>query len=88
MDLKVFSQEVHLCICTSKSKKEVNNLLVSALLILKIRAWLWLPLFLKFFFFPLTRTYVLGVTQRKDYFLSGNPCYGLVFLLLKKPIEM
>ena len=49
-----------------------SSLLVSAVLLLKIHAWLLLSFFFFFFFFNFyyfTRIYALGVLQRKKYFM-------------------
>lgn len=70
MDLNMFSQEVLSAFVHAEAQKEVSNLLVSALLFLKIHVWLllWCFFFL-FFLFPLTRIYALGVIQRQKYFI-------------------
>lgn len=86
MDLKAFSQEVHLYMQKQKGGEQ------SACVSSAHPADTCMALassFLFFFSLPFYKNKCPGSdTKKKIIVSSGNFCYGFVFLLLQKPIEM
>lgn len=77
MDLKVFSQEVPVHLYMQKQKRGEQSACVSSAH--PEDTFMALASSFIFFFFPLTRIYVLRVTQRKDYYFIWKFLFWVCF---------
>lgn len=87
MDLKAFSQEVQVHLYMQKQKRGEQSACVSSAHPEDTYMALASSFFI--FFLPSNKNKCAGNdTKKKIIASSGKFCYGFVFLLLQKPIEM